>query len=89
MNKIISEAKLSMKLKEVELNIKLLNLLKGKVSSSGIAVENNGVLNVAGGTISGTNYGVDNKENATASSLNQGQGDDMNVRVWWDTQRYK
>ena len=31
----------------------------------------------------------DNKENATASSLNQGQGDGMNVRVWWDTQRYK
>lgn len=27
--------------------------------------------------------------NASSSSLNQGQGDGQNVRVWWDTARYK
>lgn len=27
--------------------------------------------------------------NATDKSLNQGKGDGMNVRVWWDTARYK
>lgn len=31
----------------------------------------------------------DNSVNSTSSSLNQGQGDGMNVRVWWDTSRYK
>lgn len=31
----------------------------------------------------------DNKANATSASLNQGQGDGKNVRVWWDTKRYK
>ena len=27
--------------------------------------------------------------NATSSELNQGKGDGLNVRVWWDTKRYK
>lgn len=27
--------------------------------------------------------------NSTLSTLNQNQGDGMNVRVWWDTKRYK
>lgn len=27
--------------------------------------------------------------NATSSGLNQGKGDGLNVRVWWDTKRYK
>lgn len=27
--------------------------------------------------------------NASSADLNQGQGDGMNVRVWWDTSRYK
>ncbi|MCD7713264.1 MAG: SusD/RagB family nutrient-binding outer membrane lipoprotein [Firmicutes bacterium] len=31
----------------------------------------------------------ENTANSTASSLNQGQGDGPNVRVWWDTGRYK
>ena len=31
----------------------------------------------------------DNAEHAKDASLNQGQGDGMNVRVWWDTKRYK
>lgn len=30
-----------------------------------------------------------NESNATSSALNQGKGDGMNVRVWWDTGRYK
>ena len=29
-----------------------------------------------------------NNANATDPSLNGGQGDGMNVRVWWDTSRY-
>ena len=31
----------------------------------------------------------DNKVHSSASDLNQGQGDGANVRVWWDTKRYK
>ena len=31
----------------------------------------------------------DNTGNVEDPSLNQGQGDGMNVRVWWDTNRYK
>lgn len=31
---------------------------------------------------------INNKENATAPSLNGGKGDGVNVRVWWDTNRY-
>lgn len=31
----------------------------------------------------------DNAVNATDPSLNQGKGDGMHVRVWWDTNRYK
>lgn len=31
----------------------------------------------------------ENKENATNPNLNQKQGDGSNVRVWWDTARYK
>lgn len=31
----------------------------------------------------------ENAENATSSKLNNGQGDGPNVRVWWDTGRYK
>ncbi|MDD4516114.1 SusD/RagB family nutrient-binding outer membrane lipoprotein [Massilibacteroides sp.] len=31
----------------------------------------------------------ENKDNALSSDNNQGQGDGMNVRVWWDTKRYK
>lgn len=31
----------------------------------------------------------ENAENATSKSLNEGQGDGPNVRVWWDTRRYK
>lgn len=27
--------------------------------------------------------------NASDKTLNQNQGDGMNVRVWWDTKRYK
>ena len=27
--------------------------------------------------------------NATSSALNQGKGDGLHVRVWWDTGRYK
>lgn len=27
--------------------------------------------------------------NSTLSTLNQNQGDGMNVRVWWDTKKYK
>jgi hypothetical protein len=30
----------------------------------------------------------ENTENATSGSLNNGQGDGSNVRVWWDTGRY-
>lgn len=30
----------------------------------------------------------DNKDNVSNPSLNQGQGDGANVRVWWDTKRY-
>jgi len=30
-----------------------------------------------------------NKENARSESLNGGKGDGLNVRVWWDTGRYK
>lgn len=30
-----------------------------------------------------------NTENATSSALNNGQGDGADVRVWWDTKRYK
>ncbi len=30
-----------------------------------------------------------NKEYATAPSLNGGKGDGLSVRVWWDTERYK
>lgn len=32
---------------------------------------------------------INNKENATAPSLNNGKGDGVSVRVWWDTGRYK
>lgn len=32
---------------------------------------------------------INNKDNATASSLNGGKGDGVDVRVWWDTNRYK
>ena len=31
----------------------------------------------------------ENTENATSTSLNGGKGDGGNVRVWWDTGRYK
>ena len=31
----------------------------------------------------------DNNINVTVPTINQGQGDGMNVRVWWDTGRYK
>jgi hypothetical protein len=31
----------------------------------------------------------ENEANALSSSNNQGQGDGLNVRVWWDTGRYK
>ncbi|SFE74158.1 SusD/RagB family nutrient-binding outer membrane lipoprotein [Sunxiuqinia elliptica] len=31
----------------------------------------------------------ENAENATSGTLNNGQGDGSNVRVWWDTGRYK
>lgn len=31
----------------------------------------------------------ENTENATSKSLNEDQGDGANVRVWWDTKRYK
>lgn len=31
----------------------------------------------------------ENEANALSPSNNQGQGDGLNVRVWWDTQRYK
>ncbi|MCI5931263.1 MAG: SusD/RagB family nutrient-binding outer membrane lipoprotein, partial [Prevotella sp.] len=27
--------------------------------------------------------------NASDKTLNQNQGDGMNVRVWWDTKKYK
>jgi len=31
----------------------------------------------------------ENADNATSGSLNSGQGDGSDVRVWWDTSRYK
>ncbi len=31
----------------------------------------------------------ENTDNATSPSLNNGQGDGSNVRVWWDTSRYE
>lgn len=32
---------------------------------------------------------TNNKENAENPALNGGKGDGLNVRVWWDTARYK
>ena len=32
---------------------------------------------------------TNNKENAENLALNGGKGDGLNVRVWWDTARYK
>lgn len=35
------------------------------------------------------NERINNSQNANNSSLNMNQGDGVNVRVWWDTGRYK
>lgn len=35
------------------------------------------------------NEKINNSQNANDESLNGGQGDGVNVRVWWDTARYK
>ena len=65
----------------------------GYPSLTPVAVSLNSAINVANGEfvkkLRYTDTELRENPNAKAATLNNGKGDGMNVRVWWDTGRYK